>query len=128
VERPPAKRPLSALLFTVLGSATTLSSAASAVEPATAPELRAEHLLSERWTFRIVQEGAPKGAIVVDFFPQEDAVWVHDISTMGPDVHEDVNIILEPDTLAWRSATVGQPMTIELESIEAHTAPEAPEA
>jgi hypothetical protein len=78
---------------------------------ATPPQVHAARILSERWNFRIVNEGQVAGAVAVDFFPQMESLWIHDLSTMGPEIREDVNLVFDPQTMAWRSAFVSGEFT-----------------
>lgn len=92
----------------------TLAGGASshAAEPSTTPPpVRADRILSEHWSFRIVNEGEVAGSIVVDFFPQADSLWIHDLSTMGAEIREDTSLVFDPQTLAWRSAMVSGEFT-----------------
>lgn len=85
--------------------------AAAAQDAAAAPSITrlpvtAGRIAAEQWTFRIVEDGEPAGRIVVEFFPGDDVVWIHDRSTMEPGVDEDVMITLDPATLQFRANAV----------------------
>ncbi len=77
----------------------------------TPPPIQADRILSEQWKFRIVNEGEVAGAIVVDFFPQADSLWIHDLSTMGSEIREDTSLVFDPQTMTWRSAAVSGEFT-----------------
>lgn len=62
------------------------------------PRPAIDEVREETWRYRIVNEGEAAGSTVIDFRRREGILWIHDISTLEPDIAEDMLVRIDART------------------------------